>query len=370
MGRSTTPISAASQSCFRRHEGDYHTGVPSPAPVAVVIPCYNHGAYLPEALASVRAQTHPAAACIIVNDGSTEPATLRALRDADGQPGVRIISQSNQGLAAARNAGVRASAVPFFVPLDADDRLAPGFIERLLPALLRAECTSHAYAWTRFFGARSGLWRCEAYDPQRLILHNLHPATALIRRSAFDAVGGYQADMVQGYEDWDLWLALAAAGWRGSCVAEPLFEYRQHAAGASMLGQMGDRRRAMRRRMIEHHLSFFHRWYDGWIGVENPRAPAHLDADALLRELEAALEVDFIERSRAWRWLGGRRTGPGSPAWSVAGRRPSRGIAPTARLMAIRTGRRYRFIQWLKRRRAYRWFADWRYTDDARQATL
>jgi glycosyltransferase involved in cell wall biosynthesis len=329
-----------------------------PPRVAIVIPCYNHGAYLPEAVSSALGQTHAAVECIVVDDGSTDAATRRVLDELHA-PGLRVLAQSNQGLAAARNAGVRASDAPFFVPLDADDRLDPRFVERLLPALLEDERSSHAYCWTTFCGARRGVWRCAAYDPWRLVLHNLHPATALLRRAAFDAAGGYQTDMRHGYEDWDLWLALAASGWRAVRVAEPLFFYRQHAPGASMLGQMGAARREMRRRMIDHHHAFFQHWLAAWLGAAVARR--EVGVDALLTELEAAIEVDFTEGSRLWRWLGGRRSGPGST---------SAGVPPSDRLRVLRRSLRYRVIQTLKAAPPYRWLARRWYPPEALRPTL
>lgn len=269
----------------------------TPAPqVAVVIPCYNHGEFLPEALASVQAQTWPVSTCIVIDDGSTEPATLTVL-DQVARSGVRVLRQENRGLATARNAGVRATNEPFFVPLDADDRLRPRFVEALLAPLLLAgaQHVAFAYGHVRHCGARTDSWACPAYDPHELLMQNVSVATAVIRRAAFEAVGGYAEDMVGGYEDWDLWLAFRAASWTGVCVPEELFEYRQHHAGNSMLGRIGRNRATLLARMITHHP----RLYAETLGLERDDLPVA----EVLTEWLAAEELQERTRRRRYRWL-------------------------------------------------------------------
>lgn len=309
-------------------------------PVAVVIPCYNHGAFLPEALAGVRAQTYSCVTCIVVDDGSTDPATRRLLDDLR-RAGTQVVSQPNQGLAAARNNGLRATNAPFFVPLDADDRLHPRFIDRLLPPLLARPELGYCYAYTRLFGTRTDVWQCPAYDPRRLILYNLSPATAVIRRSAFDAVGGYQLDMTYGYEDWDFWLALLSAGFHGQLVPDELFYYRQHAPGQSMLARMQDRRDDMLRRMIRHH----HGLYRTLLGLTTD------EEDCIHQELAAAVELDHIERSHFWRLLH-PLSRPGQPQPSVS---------PRQRLLRVKSSAAYGLIQLIKRTPLHRWYAARRY---------
>jgi len=190
--------------------------------VAVVIPCWNHGAFLPEAAASARDQVYSHVECVIVDDGSTDPNTREVLENMR-RTGFPVIAQARQGLAAARNTGVRATKAPYFVPLDADDRLAPDFISRLLPALLENPSLGYCYSHVSFFGAAAGLWKCPGYHPRKLLIENLSAATAVIRRSAFDRVGGYSPDMIHGFEAWDFWLALLSAGYHGKCVPSRFF---------------------------------------------------------------------------------------------------------------------------------------------------
>jgi glycosyltransferase involved in cell wall biosynthesis len=96
--------------------------------VSVVIPCFNHGEFLPEAVASVTDIKRDDVELIVVDDGSTDERT-RAEMDALVARGIRVIRQENKGLAAARNAGILVSKEEYILPLDADDRLRPGWID-------------------------------------------------------------------------------------------------------------------------------------------------------------------------------------------------------------------------------------------------
>ena len=99
---------------------------PDPAPasplISVIIPCYNHGAYLPEAFASIWQQDYPAVEIVVVDDGSTD--TTREVTQR--YPAVKYVYQANQGLSAARNTGLAHSRGQYLVFLDADDWLLPG----------------------------------------------------------------------------------------------------------------------------------------------------------------------------------------------------------------------------------------------------
>ena len=353
--------------------------------VAIVVPCYNHGQFLPETLESIRNQTYPNVECVVVDDGSTDPATLDALRQAESQ-GVRVIRQENSGLAAARNAGVRKTDSPFFVPLDADDRIAPDFVAKLLPALLEDASLGYSYSHVTFFGSADGTWACPEYDPRRLLVENLCVATAVVRRAAFDEAGGYQADMSHGFEDWDFWLALLGAGYRGRCTPEPLFHYRKH-AGGSMLSETQKHRRDMVQTMIGHHRALFGAMLETSLGAKDEMFfSAHMEAHRLREQgpatpvrssayehwaenAMAQAELDFIENSRAWRLIQKASRVPPfrwikiRPA-SAQGGDNDPDDTPRHRLERLRASRGYRSLQAVKNLAIYRWYARRKYGRD------
>lgn len=197
--------------------------------VSVIIPCYGQAMYLPEAIESVVAQTYPSWEAIIVNDGSPDDtaAVARRLVAVHG-PRIRLLEQSNAGVSAARNAGIRAAAGRYILPLDADDRLAPTMLQRTVAVLEAEPRVSVVYGQVMRFGAvteESTSGKIE-YDPDVLAIWNFVCGSSLFRREVWMACGGYRTDMVWGYEDWDFWLACAAAGCRMKRVPEVLFYNR------------------------------------------------------------------------------------------------------------------------------------------------
>ena len=201
-----------------------NTAPPAERPrLSVIIPCHNDGDYLIEAVAS--AQQHaPDAELIIVDDGSTQPRTREVLA-ALGEAGHRVIEQPHSGLSAARNTGVAASAGDYFLPLDADNRLLPGFAAEAVALLDADPAAGVAYGDRREFGTRSGDVTVPEFDLPRMLNGNYIDACAVVRRAVWSEAGGYDVAF-HDWEDWDFWLGAAARGWRFIRIPRPTFEYR------------------------------------------------------------------------------------------------------------------------------------------------
>jgi len=199
--------------------------------VSVVIPCYNHGSFLEAAVLSVFEQTETSWEVTVVDDGSTDPDTVMFIDGLD-LPRVTVIRQENAGLPAARNTGITASSGRFVVPLDADDELLPTYLERLRSELEGDPSIGFAHCWAELFGDVNWIWATRPYNPYTELLSNSVLQTAMMRRSAWDEVGGYDESMQGGNEDWDMWLRFQEAGWGNRQVREPLYRYRK--AGITM----------------------------------------------------------------------------------------------------------------------------------------
>src|SRR5437764_7529473 len=98
--------------------------------VSIVIPCFNHGPMLREALASLEeVRNENLLEVIIVDDGSSDAETIRILKEV-AEAGYNVVSQPNGGLGAARNAGIRRAKGEFILPLDSDNRLRRVYLEQ------------------------------------------------------------------------------------------------------------------------------------------------------------------------------------------------------------------------------------------------
>ena len=200
--------------------------------VSVIIPCYNQAHFLDEAIESVLAQAYAHFEIVVVDDGSTDNTSQVAAR----YPGVRCIRQSNQGLAAARNTGLRESNGRYLVFLDADDRLLPNALE-----IGVKELNSHpesALAFGRFHlidaagkSLTKQLPRYVGKDHYReLLLNNFIWTTAVViyRRSVFQFVRGFDP-IADGSEDYHLYLRVAQK-FPIHYHDQTVSEYRQHGA--------------------------------------------------------------------------------------------------------------------------------------------
>ena len=179
--------------------------------ISVVIPCYNQGHYLGEAVSSAASPRYRVEV-IVVDDGSTDDTPQVAAR----HPAVRYIRQTNQGLAAARNRGLAEAQGDLVIFLDADDRLMPRGIDTGVHALTAASHCAMAYGRCVMIGPDGTGWPT---PQQRRVLSGHHavllrtnpiwtPAMAIIRRSVLNELGGF-ASGFDGSADYDLYLRLA-----------------------------------------------------------------------------------------------------------------------------------------------------------------
>lgn len=200
--------------------------------VSVVIPCYDHARYLPEAVESVLRQTYADFEVIIVNDGSPDNTLEVAEGLIDKHPGVQIklVNQLNLGPPGARNSGISLARGEYILTLDADDMIMPELLAVGVELLETNPSVSIAYTDMRYFGevddVQKDLIIGHDYDFNLLLKSNHLPVCSLFRKKAWEDVGGYKNEMSQGYEDWEFWVALGEAGHVGRRIRKPLFLYR------------------------------------------------------------------------------------------------------------------------------------------------
>jgi glycosyltransferase involved in cell wall biosynthesis len=195
------------------------------ARVTVVIPCFNHGQYVDEAVESVLKQTFQDFEIVIVDDGSTDPATIALLLQYERR-NTRVIRTDNHGPSSARNLAIAAGSGEYILPLDADDRIADTYLEKAVRLMDEDPNLGIVYCEAEYFGDLSGRWPLPAFSMPEMIFKNMIFCSALFRRTAWAAVGGFRRDMDLACEDWDFWLGLLENGSEVHRIAEPLFFYR------------------------------------------------------------------------------------------------------------------------------------------------
>lgn len=207
-----------------RPSGGNNLSAPQQVDLSVIIPCRDDGQFLIEAVASFERVAPKNCELIVVNDGSTELRTLeilKILRDA----GYCLLDQENQGLSAARNAGIRLAAGRYILPLDADNRMRAGFVEAAIEILDSTSEIGIVYGYRQFFGMKTGLDEVAEFDLEEMLMFNYIDAGAVFRQQVWADCGGYDQRM-SPLEDWDLWISAAEKGWRFHRLSQVTFEYR------------------------------------------------------------------------------------------------------------------------------------------------
>jgi len=250
------------QQAAAREPGDVPDPPPPPAPpaprteprTAVVIPCFNDGTYPREAVASI--QEDEPVEVVVVDDGSTDPATLACLDELE-RSGVTVVHQDNAGPGVARTTGFSTSSAPYVFVLDADDLMEPGVLGQMADMLDRRPEIGFVWGDYVLFGAQRGAYRSpEKWLPWTLTYVNPYPVCSMFRREVLERAEGWQG---RGYEDWDLWVRLAALGIEGASAGRTVYRRRLIEAHGRHLQTLRSRHRELYAELRQRNAAFFAR---------------------------------------------------------------------------------------------------------------
>ncbi|MBI4673967.1 MAG: glycosyltransferase [Chloroflexi bacterium] len=209
----------------------------SPPLASIIIPCYNATRFMRDALDSALAQDYAALEIIVVNDGSTDDfeTGIAAYRD---HPRVKIVSQENRGLSAARNRGIREAHGEYLKFLDADDWLAKDALSKQVAVLQTQPALGFVYCDViHVDAAGKPLGDYSVANARRILNGDILPSllvggyftpnTVLVPRRVLDHVGGFD-ETLTAREDYELWLRIVCEGYPAYFVPEKLVYYRRH----------------------------------------------------------------------------------------------------------------------------------------------
>ncbi len=202
--------------------------------IAVVVTAFNQGQWIGSALASVAAQILRPTEIVVVDVGSTDNSVAIAEDFAARWPelAIRVIRVTNSGHPAqARNAGIFTVSSEIIICLDAADVISPLYLHAV--AVMYSGDPGLGLVWPDVIAFdRAEQRQCpgQSWDATRQAQVNLLPGITAFRRSLWERIGGYRTNM-RGYEDWDFWVACAAAGARGARIPFPHFYQRDLGSG-------------------------------------------------------------------------------------------------------------------------------------------
>ena len=203
--------------------------------VSIIIPCYNQGEFLYDAIDCSLNQTYKNIEVIVVNDGSTD--NTRDVAHSYG-PKITYIEQENRGLSVARNLGIKTSTGKWIITLDADDKIHLDYAKRLIGV------DDIVCSYRRCFGDNEDECKLPKIHPTHndFLLQNHLFCCSMFKKEIWEKIGGYDEQQfirgeqgVNGFEDYKFWLRATKAGYTITVVPEFMFFYRKH--GVSMVSE-------------------------------------------------------------------------------------------------------------------------------------
>jgi glycosyltransferase involved in cell wall biosynthesis len=194
--------------------------------VTVVISNYFNKKYIEEAVDSVIEQTYQNWELIIIDDtGGLDKLKGYRTKSIDK---IRVFETDDIGLSALRMYGAERANGEYVLYLDSDDKIHPTFLEKTVKLLDENPDIAVAYTDTQHFDGANSYWEQPEYSFHNLLIQNYMCACSLIRKSAIFAVGGFDLDNFNYWEDYEFWITLGAKGYYAKHIPEKLYYYRIH----------------------------------------------------------------------------------------------------------------------------------------------
>lgn len=231
--------------------------------VSVIMPCFNDGNYLADSISSLESQSYRNVELILIDDGSTDPNTMNALKLAEKIPRHQILHTDHVGPSKARNLGIQNAKGKYILPLDADDKIAPEYIEKAIKLMESSEDIGIVYCYAELFGEKSGRWELPNYSFETMLLDNIIFVTALFRKCDWEAAGGFCQEFQHGMEDYDFWLSIIEMGRIVYQIPEVMFFYRiKPQSRTTRFYANTDNVQATYRLLFNRHKAFYYQNYD------------------------------------------------------------------------------------------------------------
>ena len=226
--------------------------------VTVVIPCFNQADFIDECINSVLNQSYKSIEIICVDDCSTDNSVEQIKKYTDLKNFRLIKNSQNLGVCASRNIAINEANGLYILPLDGDDTIEPTYIEEAVHVISSNEDIGIVYCQARFFGGINQNWDLPDFNVDDFLFNNCIFCTALFRKSDFLRAGGYKPYMIDGFEDYELWICFVELGLKPYRIDKILFNYRRkHKISRSDRLMDSGRFKDMKREILAHHFNFY-----------------------------------------------------------------------------------------------------------------
>lgn len=258
--------------------------------VSIIVPCYNQGDFLSEALQSVECQTYSNWECVIVDDGSTDNSKEVASSFCRRDSRFIYIYQDNQGPSVARNNAIKKSHGEYILPLDGDDKIHEDYLKSAVDVLKNRDDVKIVNCRVELFGCSSGEWKLPDFNLDDFMQYNQIVCTAMFRRRDYNQTKGYNPNMREGLEDWDFWLSLLETGGNVLTIPHIYFFYRIKESSRNLDSLQEEIYNNLMVTVVANHPAFYRKQYNS----------------LLIQNKKLSNKLSFYYNSRFWRlffWL-------------------------------------------------------------------
>ncbi|NER12183.1 glycosyltransferase [Leptobacterium flavescens] len=247
--------------------------------VSAIIPCYNDGAYIEKAVASVLGSDVDIFELIVVDDGSDQ-LTKSHLNKIQTEK-VKIIHQENKGVSAARNKGIAEAEGEYILLLDADDKFAPSFLGKAIQILENNADAGAVSCWYNIVENEKVIKQAKPKGGkiEDFMFTNSSMVSSLLRKKCWEDAGRFDESMLAGYEDWEFWISVTKKGWEVRIIEEYLYDY---------FNKPGSRNKKAAKQDLEIKAYIFKKHKDLYVGRYSD----------LLEYFNRALELKEREKQR------------------------------------------------------------------------
>lgn len=230
--------------------------IDKPPLISIVIPFYRLPQFVEDTVISCINQTYKTIEIIVVDDCSSESESTEILKKlSTNYPRVKFLTHlERQGSAETRNTGIEAAKGKYAICLDADDKLAPTYVEKCLDLFKKDSRLGFVTSWMQVFGNSYHIIKTPQFDPPKLLAMDAFSSATMFLRQGWTEVGKFDKN-IGSYVDWDFWISLLEKNYRWQTVEQPLIWYRDRANSNSKISV--EQKNIQTKKLIEKHKKLY-----------------------------------------------------------------------------------------------------------------
>ncbi len=273
--------------------------------VSVIIPCYNDGEYLQEAVESVEKCDKQLYEIIIVDDGSIDNLTKKVLSSMK-KKGYRVLKIDHKGPSAARNFGVKHAKFSYLLFLDSDNKINKDYISNGISILNKNPEIGVVYGDKREFGLKNRLIYQKEFDVSEVFFFECIVDTcAVVRKRVWEDCKGFDENMFM-WEDWEFSINAYEKGWKFYHIPEVMFYYRLKDHSVNTQAFIRENRLKALDYVYRKHFSLFLKCFERRLQAFNPKLNNLFENELIFERVkneELVAHLKNIELSLTWKLL-------------------------------------------------------------------